>query len=276
MSDVDVDTLATEFWRDGAVCVRSYISHQWVEDLRAAVEEEIQSPGPGGRYADADRGTFFASIRPWRWRTTFEEFVRWSEAGRLACRLFGSSEAQLFSDQLFVKKPGAIERTPWHQDMPYWPLRGDEVCSVWVALDTVTLESGGLEYIRGSHSSGAWYRPERFTEKAEMAGNGETYDVMPEFDADELAEFRLSWDLEPGDCVVHHGRTVHGGGGNTVADRWRRGYSTRWMGSGVVYDDAPGRIHPPECHGLQDGQRFPEELFPKVRCAQRPGNGSSV
>ena len=28
----------------------------------------------------------------------------------------------VFYDQLRIKEPGTVKRTPWHHDMPYWPL----------------------------------------------------------------------------------------------------------------------------------------------------------
>jgi hypothetical protein len=47
----------------------------------------------------------------------------------------GSSAVNFFYDQLFVKEPGTTERTPWHQDQPYWALQGSQICSVWVRYE---------------------------------------------------------------------------------------------------------------------------------------------
>ena len=40
----------------------------------------------------------------------------------------------------------------------------------------------------------------------------------------------LSWPCEPGDCVVFHGKTLHGAHGNESKNLWRRVLSTRWIG----------------------------------------------
>lgn len=253
-----------EFWQSGAIRIQSVLDETWLRLLRDTVDEEIRNAGPGGHFADPGRATFFASIRPWRWRDVFRRFVFESPAASIASQLLGSPSVQLFSDQLFVKEPGAVERTPWHQDLPFWPLRGTKVLSVWVALDHVDLASGGLEYVRGSHRSGAWYRPQRFTRPAPIGDDGERYDTSPDFDSRPPGVDFLSWTLEPGDCVVHHARTVHGGGGNQSSDRRRRGYSSRWFGDDVVYEASPGRVQLEECQGLADGDALPSGSFPLV------------
>ena len=35
--------------------------------------------------------------------------------------------------------------------MNYWPAEGRQICSMWMAFDTVELDNGGLEFVRGSH-----------------------------------------------------------------------------------------------------------------------------
>ena len=64
---------------------------------------------------------------------------------------------RLFYDQVFVKEPNTVERTDWHHDLPFWPLRGNDVASVWVALTEVGPENSQLETIVGSHKWGKFY-----------------------------------------------------------------------------------------------------------------------
>ena len=52
--------------------------------------------------------------------------------------LMSSAHADFFYDQLFVKEPGTAHPTPWHQDQPYWPVKGWQIASVWIALDRST------------------------------------------------------------------------------------------------------------------------------------------
>lgn len=52
-----------------------------------------------------------------------------------------------------------------------------------------------------------------------------------------VANYRfLSWDLDPGDIMVHHRLTVHGAGGNKSQLEERIGLSNRYMGGDVVWD----------------------------------------
>jgi ectoine hydroxylase-related dioxygenase (phytanoyl-CoA dioxygenase family) len=81
----------------------------------------------------------------------------------IAAQFFESAKVNLFYDQLFVKEPGTENRTRWHNDLPYWPVRGRQIMSFWVAVDPVTVDSGALEFIRGSHAWDIWYQPERLT-----------------------------------------------------------------------------------------------------------------
>lgn len=50
----------------------------------------------------------------------------------------------------------------------------------------------------------------------------------------------LTWDLEPGDCILHQSFAVHGAPGVTSTTLRRRAYATRWVGDEVVYDPRPG------------------------------------
>jgi ectoine hydroxylase-related dioxygenase (phytanoyl-CoA dioxygenase family) len=41
---------------------------------------------------------------------------------------------------------------------------GNQIISLWVALDVVGRDNGGAEYVRGSHLTDKLYRPEEFGE----------------------------------------------------------------------------------------------------------------
>ena len=51
-------------------------------------------------------------------------------AARICGEVVGSSTARFFYDQLLVKEVGCADRTPWHQDQPYWAVKGRQVCSI--------------------------------------------------------------------------------------------------------------------------------------------------
>jgi ectoine hydroxylase-related dioxygenase (phytanoyl-CoA dioxygenase family) len=244
-----LDEQAVErFWSDGALCLRG-LFRDWVEPMRAAIEEVLVQPGPLAQdpaRADyrvqehAQRRSFHIELGLWTRHPTFRAFAFESPAKGIARCLLASAQLNLFFDQLFVKEPDSPEqRTPWHQDQSYWPIAGARVLSVWVPFDPVSEQTGTLRYVRGSHLWGQRFTPTDFGPK-QRAVPGIAGDPAPDVDAHpERYEF-LSWELEPGDCLVHHGMTMHGAPGNRSNAVRRRAHSIRFTGDDVCWDPRPG------------------------------------
>ena len=154
------------------------------------------------------------------------------------------------------------EPTPWHQDIPFWPFQGDQICTLWLALDEVSADSGAVEYVKGSHRWGKKYQPKSFVGDGRYQQDG--LDPLPDFNAirDELDI--VSFDMEPGDCTLHHGLTVHGAPGNSRSDRRRRAYVTRWAGDDVTYDPRDGTQPMLRDPGLNAGDSVDSDLWPVV------------
>jgi len=241
------DEQVEAFWRDGALCLRQVFG-DWVEPMRVAIDEALATPGPiavdtaRDDYAPtgvARERSFYIEQGVWNRHPAFERFVTESPALAIGARLLRSARVNLFFDQLFVKEPSSDDqRTPWHQDLPYWPIQGHQVLSVWVTFDPVTLDTGAVQYVRGSHEWGRSFRPSNFGHRHQQF-RGLAGETIPDIDADRDSYDILAWDLEPGDCLVHHGMTVHGAYGNSSASRRRRAYSVRWTGDDVVWDPRP-------------------------------------
>ena len=280
---VDTERLVSDeqvaaLWNDGAICLRGLFA-DWVEPMRAAVEEVLDGPGPlslqlgGDRTASSGRrrrDSFYIELGLWDRHPWFDTFARESPSLAIGHQILGSTKVNLFFDQLFVKEPGSAEqRTPWHQDQPYWPIQGHQVVSVWVTADPVTATTGALRYVRGSHRWDRFFRPYSFgaTTKPLAGIDG---DLVPDIDADPDRYEILTWDLEPGDCLVHHGRTIHGAPGNASSTTRRRAYSIRWTGDDVTWDPRPGvleKITPMTTRAipLQPGDPLDCEAFPRLR-----------
>ncbi len=161
VSEADLTALAT----DGAIVVRKVFDVNWVERIRrasqAAVERQLAEQEAAGTPRPA-RPAFHNVLYMHRHDPEFRAIALDSPAPRLARDLMQTDKVILFADHLLVKEPGAQIRTPWHQDLPYWPVRGRQITSLWIALDPVTRESGALEYVRGSHLWGKMYQPQNF------------------------------------------------------------------------------------------------------------------
>lgn len=87
---------------------------------------------------------------------------------------------------------------------------------------------------------------------------------MPDIEACRDDYDLISWDLNPGDCYVFNGMTVHGAGGNTDEQRRRRGYTVRYTGDDARYDPRIGTSVPLHNERLAAGDRLDSELFPLI------------
>ena len=120
------DTDVAAYERDGVVCLRRAFDPTWVERMRAAVERDLASPGPHAtNFAEGSTaGKFFGDMFMWKYDPEFRDAALASPAPAIAARLMDSTTADFVYDQLFVKEPGTAHPTPWHQDQPYWPVKG--------------------------------------------------------------------------------------------------------------------------------------------------------
>lgn len=262
--------------RDGACLLRGMFDAHWIEGLARGVERVLADPSPMvRRNTPAGRpGLFLADFCMERRFEEFRAFVHESPAAELAARLMRSETAVFYHDHLLVKEPGTQERTLWHHDQPYWPVDGEQIVSLWLPLDPVPREVCP-EWVRGSHRSGEWYAPRYFKDGEDLdARNAKLdpeFDELPDVDARREEFELLSWDVELGDCVAFHARTLHGAPGNPSEFRRRRAYATRWVGDDARWAERPGRTSPPiEDHGLRVGDALAGERFPRVWPPARP------
>lgn len=224
------------FDEDGVIPLRQVASPQWVERLRAAVDRP-QTAGAGPQ-----ENGYFMRMRVWERDPDLKAFVFESPIGEIAAQLMQATSVNMLYDQIFVKEPGTATRTPWHHDLTYWPVRGTDVITLWVALDPVSLENGGMEFVRGSHRLTTRYRPFNSTADGEVLdyfhGDDDEGQVdLPDFDAEREKHDFVSWDLEPGDAVVFHALSVHGASQNRHRSLRRRAYAVRMTGPTVRYYD---------------------------------------
>lgn len=291
--------------RDGVVALRGVCPADWVDSLRASLDEVFERDGSGTENALAEgtsergsRGDVARAVRAMmeqgdvpgiavengqvpKGRSIVEtDACSWHEGLRrnhiegplpeLVAQLTKSTRVNLYSDQLFLKEPGSSVRTPWHQDKPYWLLEGDKVAVCWVPVDKVTIESGAMGYVAGSHRWNKLYKPSDFVT---MTGTsmvpGLEYDGLedlPPIDANPDDYEIRRYEAEPGDVIVHHWMTLHGSTGNVSADRLRRAASVRFAGDDVRFFNRPSAPEPfRKTVGLANGDDLDgAERFPRV------------
>jgi len=259
---MDVTDAKAAYERDGVCIVRGAFDPHWLATLERGVDAALAAPGPHAeRYGPQGRERFFGDLDMWTRLPEFRDFVLQSPAAELVGRIMGSSAATFLYDQLLVKEPGSQERTPWHQDQPYWAVKGFQVCSIWLPLDRAPKDVS-LEFIAGSHRWGKTFNPTHFSDRTPYEGTG--LPNLPDIEAARGDYNIVSWDVEPGDCIVFQGMEMHGAPGNLTAGR-RRVLATRWLGDDARFFKRPGEIAiPTTMPDLEDGAPFSGPMFPTV------------
>lgn len=261
-TEVHIDQSTVDAYaRDGAVVVRGAFAPAFVDLAREAVDANLADLSPRAKRASADSdGAFVEDFCNWQRIPAIEQFVRESPAAAIAAALMGSSSVRLYHDHMLTKEPGTRQRTPWHQDQPYYNVDGHMNTSMWFPVDPVSREST-LEFVAGSHE-GTWYMPRTFQDsQAKWFPEGTLAD-LPDIDGDPQTHRILGWALEPGDAVFFNMLTLHGAGGS---DRRRRVISIRMLGDDMVHAPRRWTTSPP-FDGLEQelpaGGPMDHPLFP--------------
>lgn len=248
---------------DGAVCVRGLLGPAEVELCRAAIAENMANPSPRANVASRpdDPGYFIEDFCNWQGIAAYRDFIFNSAASAAAGLLMGAEKVRLYHDHLLVKEPNTRQKTPWHQDQPYYNIDGFQNCSMWAPMDPVS-RAATLEFVAGTHK-GPWLMPRTFmSSEARWFPEGSLAD-LPDIEADRSAYDIIGWDLEPGDVVFFHMLTLHAAAG--VGNGRRRVLSVRFLGDDVTHAPRKWRTSPP-FPGLEDelpaGAPMEHPLFP--------------
>jgi ectoine hydroxylase-related dioxygenase (phytanoyl-CoA dioxygenase family) len=265
------------FERDGAVCLPGVFELSWLDRLAQGLEKNFAEPGPDStRYTAAGKpGGFYDDYCNWQRIPEYKDFMLNSPAGEIAGRLTRSQSARIYHEHVLVKEPGTQEVTPWHHDLPYYGVDGDQLCSIWLPLDPVP-QSACPEFIAGSHNSGTLYYPRLFISHKNYADGVAGFETMPDIDAHRDDYKILSWDLQPGDCIVFHMRTVHGAPATAHLKTRRRGFSTRWLGDDARFAVRAWKTSPPYREvDLQPGDAMIHPVFALAWSEEEPAHSGA-
>ena len=257
-------SLAEDFARDGAVCLRGVIPPDLIAMLRDGIDDNLARPSTRAKVAsrDGDPGRFVEDFCNWGENVAYRQFIFESRLGELAAELMGAKAARLYHDHMLTKEAGTQQPTPWHQDQPYYNVEGRQNCSFWIPVDPVS-QASTLQFVAGSHR-GPWLMPRSFMDaQAKWFPEGSLAD-LPDIEADRAAYPIVGWALEPGDLVCFHMLTLHSSAG---ADRRRRVFSVRFLGDDAVHAPRAWTTSPP-FPGLEAelpaGAAMNHPLFPIV------------
>ena len=252
--DLTADEVAA-FDRDGVICLRRLYSADAVAMLAGMIDDIVAAqPAMNGKPAHG-------ATYQWMTRDDVRDFALFGPTARPVQQALQSDRLGFFFDQVFIKEKNLEDPTPWHHDYTFWPIQGNQIASVWTAMEPVTAETSALEFVAGSHH---W---PRLFQAIGLGGKDVSTvprDPMPDIETSRDKYEILSWDLEPGDALLFHARTVHGARGNSSRQRKRRAITTRWIGDDVRFVSNDGLPIITWDHGLKDGDPARGPLFPQV------------
>ncbi len=274
MSTVDT------FRIDGVVHLPQVMDADAMRLARDAYEWSLANPGrgasklipgtPGSFYGDLANPLCFEAYKGVNTRTIIP---------RLVTDLWEKPDIWFMYEQIFKKTGGEdgepARRTPWHQDLPYLPIQGNDLAVVWISFEPLSADES-LEFVVGSHH-GTLYDGSRFDPKDDTIPLYGTGDLprLPDIERSRDAYEIVSFAIDPGDAIVFHPAMLHGGAA-TASGKTRRTLSLRYFGEDATVAWRPGdtmeriarigsgsHIHPMHlAKRLGEGASFRDEGFP--------------
>ncbi|MBU6452192.1 MAG: phytanoyl-CoA dioxygenase family protein [Cyanobacteria bacterium REEB67] len=271
---VTAEALAA-FAADGALCLRQVLNTDELAILTEGIEANLKDLSPRAKVASRpdDPGYFVEDFCNWQQFEQYQKLLFDSPLPAVAGLLLGSATVRLYHDHLLVKEANTRQKTPWHQDQPYYNIEGRQNISFWIAVDAVPRDQS-LEFVAGSHL-GPWLMPRSFMDnQAKWFAEG-TLSELPAIEASREQFPIIGWAVEPGDIVCFHMLTLHSASG--VKNNRRRVFSARYLGDDIIHAPRPW-VTSPSFEGLAevlpDGAVMNHPLFPIAWSADDDMQGS--
>jgi ectoine hydroxylase-related dioxygenase (phytanoyl-CoA dioxygenase family) len=244
------------FRENGFVQVDNILNEAEVNELRQHLEEVMGAQGGNSLATDQEGGDYFKvlnqRVNTWRDHGGMARFVLSNRFADAAKQLTGFGGIRLFHDHALFKMPHDSKPTPWHQDLPYWPMNENGALSIWIALDDVDESNGCMMFVPKSQKiknlkAVSLVNPEDIFSQAGAA----------ELDRNTAAVVRM----KAGSCTFHDGLTFHYAHANRT-DKPRRALAIIFMADGTTYSSAPHVVS--DGLGLGKGDILQGGLFPKL------------
>jgi len=256
--------------RDGIVFLPQALHPEWLMLIELGLQRVLGNGGQAKhKFFEDEPGEFLETVRNFEVTPEIQRLLYDSPIADMISVLIDSEEIWYYSDEFFIKGGGS-KRTPWHQDLPYWPLEGEKIASMWITLDPLTKEEC-LEYVPGSHRRTRYdgFNPRRVSEDPTLPFYGQDLPPLPDIEADRDAWDIASWAITPGDVVLAHPGVLHGGG-PTAPGRQRRTLTVRCYGDDIVYAERPPTrptvpLTPGLSLALKPGDPLRHPWYPQLR-----------
>ncbi len=225
--------------KDGVVMLRNALGPEWMMLLGMGLGKVLADSGMHkATFYEGTEGEFHETVRNFDYCFEIRRLLYDSPIKKILGRFIHSENVWYYSDEFFLKSSGGAERTPWHQDTPYYPIGGSQFASMWISLDELKREEC-LEFVAGSHLGTMYdgFNPSK-PDDPSSGFYGEELPILPDIEADRESFPIVGWEVNPGDVIVSNPHIIHGGG-PTNLDSQRRALAVRMFGDDVVFAERP-------------------------------------
>ena len=247
---------------DGVVILRG-VFKDWIKVLERGAKFHDNNPSASAlvHKQGGFSGKFLEDFCNWRRIPEYEDFILHSELGAISAALTQSKSVQFFHDHYLSKEAESGVETPWHQDMPYYCVEGDQTVSFWLPLESRE-KSVSLKCAAGTHKFSKEIRPTSWSNNESFYENDAAFIDLPDI---ENGDFVIKqWSTEPGDVVAFNFKIIHGANANILSSISRT-LSFRLLGDDARYRERIGRTSPNfENINQSNGERLREDWFPII------------
>lgn len=270
MSDVNIDFVTlkdVEDYQNNGVVVLRGVFTEWIQTLSHGAEFNVENPSPAAiiHNTDSHKGRFLEDFCNWERIPEYKEFIYNSSIAPLAAKLMKSQTAQFFHDHYLDKEASTGVATPWHQDIPYYCVEGEQTISFWTPLDSRAVDVS-LQCLAESHKLPKEIRPTSWATMGSFYEDDSSFMDLSDIKSDSY-EIKV-WSMEPGDVVAFNFKTIHAANPN-IGNSQSRTISFRFLGDDVRFLQRPGRTSP-NFPGInqKSGERLREDWFPVIWTAK--------
>ncbi|MEM9624275.1 MAG: phytanoyl-CoA dioxygenase family protein [Pseudomonadota bacterium] len=250
------DELRTEFAGRGFVVTPDVFDAAELRHYATVIDAEVKRRTTDDHRTLAEKDlyeqSFVQCMRLWETNPEVVPFTCHHGLAGIATQLLQVNGVRLWQDQALYKEAGGRETTP-HQDQTFWPIGLEPLVSAWIPLQDVTLDSGAMAYVPGSHLAGR-------LKVVDITHASEPYAILDDPALGGIPPEPVA--VQAGSVIWHHGLTVHQAAANRSAQ-------TRRVFTVVYIGDQARRIkawpaYPLDRAGVQVGEIMRGAGLPRV------------
>jgi len=221
LPEIDLQTLKTDFDRDGYVVVRQLFSPEEVEEIKQNFErlhdEEFEKFKHDDKIQDPNDPLFAYPrfVHPHRNNDVARRYMLHPRIKEVLEVLF--AEEPVATQTMYYFKPPGARGQAMHQDNLYLLVDPGTCMAAWTAIDKVDRENGCMMVVPGSHKGNLLCQEDGGESLRRESFSGAITPIPKGLKA-------LAVPMEPGDTLFFGGGVIHGSGPNRSKDRFRRSF----------------------------------------------------